>query len=339
MEKGKGHYSLEMRIFEPALQERQELATKLLGSALSRKSLANAYLLTGRALADKWLIARQVAAFLNCLSKTESDCFSCLSNSPDPANYCQNCRWIHDNEHPQAWIVLVGQGESEKIPVEKARQLTEELSKTSRYMRVVVIPQAEQDYLHMAPANALLKNIEEPQDNTLFIMFAASEEQVLPTIVSRSQVLPINKDFTVGIWYSEHEEQAQVEKSATLQSEFIHAARKRLSGTSSLHGSLLKAVSESHDLNHRLLALCDDDGYEPEILIDLICSAELEVLRSHGVKVEKVSLYLAKLMSLAENSKMELRHYVKKNNVLETFAYSLTQLRLEYLGDLSLAKN
>jgi hypothetical protein len=328
-----------MLIFEPALQERQELATRLLSSALSRRSLANAYLLTGRALADKWLIARRVAAYLNCLSRTDSVHCSCLSKSPDAADYCQNCRWIHDDEHPQAWIVLAGQGESEKIPVEKARQLTEELSKTSRYMRVVIVPKAEQEYLHMAPANALLKNIEEPQDNTLFIMFASSEEQVLPTIVSRSQVLPINKTFNPGIWFSEHEEQAQIEKISSLQSEFIHAARKRLSGTSSLHGSLLKAVSESHELSHRLLALSDDDGYEAETLIDLICSAEQEVLRSSALKVEKVSRYLGKLMDLSENSKLELKHYVKKNNVLETFAYSLTQLRLEYLGDLSLAKN
>lgn len=330
---------MEILIFQPALQERQELATKLLSSALSRKSLANAYLLTGRALADKWLIARQVAAFLNCLSRGEFDYFSCMSKSDDSVNYCQNCRWIHDDKHPQAWIVLAGQGESEKIPVEKARQLTEELSKTSRYMRVIIIPKAEQEYLHTAPANALLKNIEEPQDNTLFIMFAASEEQVLPTIVSRSQVLPINKTFTAGIWFSEHEEQSQIEKISSLQSEFIHSARKRLSGSSSLHGSLLKAVSESHDLSHRLLALCDDDGYDPDILIDLICSAEQEVLRSTGAKVERVSKYLRSLMELSENSKLELKHYVKKNNVLETFAYSLTQLRLEYLGDLSLAKN
>ncbi len=328
-----------MLIFEPALQERQELATRLLSSALSRKSLANAYLLTGRALADKWLIARQVACYLNCLSRTENEHFSCISKSSDAATFCQNCRWIHDNEHPQAWIVLLGQGESEKIPVEKARQLTEELTKTSRYMRVVIIPQAEQEYLHTAPANALLKNIEEPQDNTLFIMFAASEEQVLPTIVSRSQVLPINRTFSAGLWYSEREEQERIEKISSLQSEFIHSARKRLSGTSSLHGSLLKAVSESHELSHRLLSLCDDDAYEPETLIDLICSAELEVLRSSGIKVEKVSLYLDKLMQLGENSKLELKHYVRKNNVLETFAYSLTQLRLEYLGDLILAKN
>lgn len=328
-----------MLIFEPALQERQELATRLLSSALSRKSLANAYLLTGRALADKWLIARQVACYLNCLARPENEHFSCMSKSTEATTFCQNCRWIHDNEHPQAWIVLLGQGESEKIPVEKARQLTEELTKTSRYMRVVIIPQAEQEYLHTAPANALLKNIEEPQDNTLFIMFAASEEQVLPTIVSRSQVLPINKTFSAGLWHSEREEQERVEKISSLQSEFIHSARKRLSGTSSLHGSLLKAVSESHELSHRLLSLCDDDGYEPETLIDLICAAELEVLRSSGIKVEKVSLYLDRLMQLAENSKLELKHYVRKNNVLETFAYSLTQLRLEYLGDLILAKN
>lgn len=39
--------------------------------------------------------------------------------------------------------------------------------------------------------NAFLKNLEEPQKNLKFILTASSEEKVLPTIVSRCQVLKI----------------------------------------------------------------------------------------------------------------------------------------------------
>lgn len=327
---------METQIFDSQVQSRQGLATRLLSAALVRKSLANAYLLVGRADADKWLIARQLAAYLNCLNKTGDEHYSCLSKSEVETQYCQNCKWIQSGEHPQAWITLIGQGESEKIPVEKARQLTEELGKTSRYMRTVVIPRAEQECLHTAPANALLKNIEEPQDNTVFMMFAPSAEAVLPTIVSRSQVLPINKTFSAGLWLEEGERH---DKLVSVQSEFIHSARKRLSGSSSLHGSLVKAVSESHDLMHRMIALTDDDGFDADELIDIVCGAELEVLKPHAKGSLRVAGYLSKLLELAEISKLELKHYVKKNNVLETFSYSLTQLRQEYLGDLSLAKS
>lgn len=338
MEVRDGGCAVDMLIFDSALQERQQLATRLLGAALTRKSLANAYLLTGRAMADKWLLARQTAAFLNCLSRSENDFFSCLSQAVPPEKTCQNCNWIASGEHPQAWLLLEGQGESQKIPVEKARQLTDELGKTSRYMRVIIIPHAEQDCLHMAPANALLKNIEEPQDNTVFIMFAASHEQVLPTIVSRSQVLPVINKFSRGLWLDETESKSsEPSKLEMLKSEFIHAARNRLSGHSSMHGSFLKEVSESHDLSNRLLDLSEEEELEPEILIDVLCAAELEVLRESAAQ-NRSSEYLSKLMELSESSKQQLNHYVRKNNVLETFAYSLTELRLKHLGDLRLAK-
>lgn len=360
-------------LFESALLERQPVASRLLTAAVRRNALSNAYLLSGRAVADKWLISQQLAAFLNCLSPNRDEFFSCLSKylTENPqrqplfktgeqaakgskgeslsnldASFCQNCRWIAQGEHPQAWMLLEGQGESGKIPVEKARLLCDELGKTSRYMRVVVIPHAEQDSLHAAPANALLKNIEEPQDNSLFLLFAASEEQVLPTIVSRSQVIPVINQFKSGLWVAEESssniqdaEKNLSDKLASIKSEFIHAARKRLSGTSSLHGSYIKAVSESQDLSDRLQLLSDDDGIEPDLLIDVLLAAELEVLRDSGSRNQQISLYLTRLAELSENSKQQLNHYVRKNNVLETFAYSLTELRSRYLGDFCLAKN
>ncbi|MBX9720572.1 MAG: hypothetical protein K2X81_04165 [Candidatus Obscuribacterales bacterium] len=327
-------------IFEAALQERQPVATRLLSAALGRKALSNAYLITGRAVADKWLIAKQLTAFLNCLYRKEDEYFSCLSKDSEQAA-CQNCSWIQAGEHPQAWIVLEGQGESGKIPVEKARLLTEEMHKTSRYMRVVLIPQAEQEYLHPAPANALLKSIEEPQENSLFILLASSTEQVLPTIVSRTQVIPLICQFKTGLWLESKGESADLlaEKLAAIKSEFIHSARKRLSGTSSLHGSYIKAVSESQELSDRLLNLSEDEGVEADRLMDVLLAAELEVLRESSSKNPSLSKYLSKLAELTEQSKQQLDHYVRKNNVLETFAYSLTELRAKYLGDFCLAKS
>src|SRR5579883_2201008 len=116
-------------IFEAELQERQPVASRLLTAALKRKSLSNAYLFSGRSIADKWLLAQRLAAFLNCISREADDYFSCISQPKTSGSqsqhdsYCQNCRWIADGEHPQAWMILAGQGESGKIPVEKARQL------------------------------------------------------------------------------------------------------------------------------------------------------------------------------------------------------------------------
>jgi hypothetical protein len=333
-------------VFDPALQERQPSASRLLTAALTRRALSNAYLLTGRAVADKWLIARQLAAFLNCLNRKDQY-YSCLVKAGEPASYCQNCRWISQGEHPQAWLVLEGEGKSGQIPVEKARLLTEEIAKTSHYMRVVVIPGSERDCLHAAPANALLKSIEEPHDNVLFLLFAASLEQVLQTIVSRSQLIPVHSRFSPGFWTPNTSAQPETSTPAqsrlnALASEFVQAAQRNLASRSE-SSSYLKAVSESQDLSEWLLSICADDEAPdtpaPESLLDLWLAAELEVLREAASRKPQVSLYLSKLAEQVEISKAQLDHYVKTKNVLETFAYCLTELRAKYLGEFSLAKN
>ncbi|MBX9686807.1 MAG: hypothetical protein K2X27_08905 [Candidatus Obscuribacterales bacterium] len=331
-----------LHIFDSALQARQTVACRLLSAAIGKQALSNAYLLTGRANADKYLLAKELAAYLNCLKRDAERQSSCLSLCKDEAELCQNCRWISTGEHPQAWLLLEGQGESGKIPVEKARLMTEELSKTSRYMRLVLIPDASMECLHAPAANALLKNIEEPQHDTVFILFAASQEQVLPTIVSRCQMIPLLTSFKSGLWTAESRNpgaetsKEEQERIAGLKAEFIHAARRHLSSVSR-NSSSVKAVSDSQELSDRMIEL-SEDGYESEFLIDLLMACELEFLKESAQNQSEPSRYLSALAKLAEDSKQMLSSYVRKNNVLETFAYSLTELRMKYLGDIRFAK-
>ncbi|HNR18733.1 MAG TPA: DNA polymerase III subunit [Bacteroidia bacterium] len=49
------------------------------------------------------------------------------------------------------------------------------------------------DKLNTTAANKLLKIIEEPPDSTLFILVTDNYEQILPTILSRTQLIKINK--------------------------------------------------------------------------------------------------------------------------------------------------
>lgn len=337
-----------MSIFEPALQENQPVASRLLSSALMRASLSNAYLLTGRSYADKWLLSIQLAAFLNCLnreylSEKQSSCLTdkSLNSETSMLSFCQNCRWIKEDKHPQALIKLNGEGASGQIPVEKVRLLSEELGKTSVYMRVIVIANAAQNCLHAASANALLKNIEEPQDNTVFILFAPSADQVLPTIVSRSQQIELSTAFKPGFWIPEPEnstDSPSEDKLNAVKAEFMHETRKRLSGNSGLHGSYLKSVLESQEMSKRLTELCED-GLNAGLLIDLYLAAELSILREKSSSRSSICQYLSSLAELCENAKNQLDHYVRPQNVLETFSYSLTELRLKHLGDFHLAKN
>src|SRR3712207_4043827 len=48
------------------------------------------------------------------------------------------------------------------------------------------------DTLNVQAANALLKTLEEPEGETVFVLLATSREGVLPTILSRAQILRFN---------------------------------------------------------------------------------------------------------------------------------------------------
>lgn len=76
---------------------------------------------------------------------------------------------------------------NQNISIEQVRDLREKLSQKSflSLPKVVLIKDAE--LLNVDSANALLKILEEPPARTMFFMLANNREQILPTLLSRSQ--------------------------------------------------------------------------------------------------------------------------------------------------------
>lgn len=338
-------------IFDLQLNSRQPLATKLLESAVRRGQLANAYLFAGRALDDKWLLAKQLACFLNCRRVFGEDrSLLVLSELPNrrsclienPTSPCQNCEWILSNEHPQAWLTLAGDKPGQKVPVEKARAMVGELGKTSRYFRIIVVPNAQQEIFHRPAANALLKSIEQPPPDCIFVLFADNSEAVLPTIVSRSQVILASQPAGMKLWTDSHAattgDADAVKLEATLRAvraKLVGDARRAWSGTAP--PSLLKSVTSGADLLAELNQLMED-GAEPDALVDLIADSELEALRSKALQDCSTSDYLTALLELTEKTKLQMEHYVKAGTAFESFIYSLNNLRGKYQGETNLAK-
>lgn len=96
-------------------------------------------------------------------------------------------------EHPDI-ISLRPQGKSGVYTVENIKGVLESLSMNSLYGmgRAVIIQKG--DGATISAANALLKVLEEPPSDTIFLMTTENLEQVLPTILSRSQILRIPGD-------------------------------------------------------------------------------------------------------------------------------------------------
>ncbi len=86
------------------------------------------------------------------------------------------------------------EGRYKDISITEVRALKSTLSLSATQLQIVIISQA--DMLTQEAANALLKIIEEPPRDTLFILHAPSRESVIATIASRCQWIQCRYSFT-----------------------------------------------------------------------------------------------------------------------------------------------
>ncbi len=157
--------------FEQILGQDQVLAR--LREAQARRRLPHAYLFVGPEGVGRETVAR--AFFWRLLCVQEKACGECPS-----------CRKFLKGLHPDV-EVLEPQGKSIKIEQIRALEAKLHFRPLEAERRLVLIPQAE--LLTREAANALLKSLEEPPPYTLFVLLAQTTEALLPTIVSRCQVV------------------------------------------------------------------------------------------------------------------------------------------------------
>ncbi len=311
-------------IFDIELAQRHPFASSMVTSAINSQRLSHAYLLSGRALEDKWSFARQVAAHLNCANRLQLADAAChLSGSPEK-DHCVNCKWINQGKHPQAWLTLTSEGsKSGKIAVEKSRLLSDELSKRSEFFRVVVVEDASQDAFHRPSANALLKTIEDPGARCLFFLFARREDDVLPTVVSRCQVIPM---------------QSPPEKPTALAAAILKTSVEAVPPTTAELQDFSDSVKQifkardSHLTLHALdlarqIQIAIEAVENPIAVLDLATNLEISRVGERASMDSVAAGYLSDLLSLAEEVKLQIGHYVSSKAAIETFVLSWWRLR------------
>ena len=148
--------------------------------SLVRKQFANgrrphSMLLTGPADLGKREFAIKLAAFLLCSHPSEQE----------QCHNCAQCHLLQAGTHPD--YRYVDPEDSKLIKIEQIRDLNGWLVQTSQQggEKVVVIYPAEK--MNNQSANALLKSLEEPTPNTLFVLVSDQPSRLLPTIRSRCQ--------------------------------------------------------------------------------------------------------------------------------------------------------
>ena len=149
-----------------------------ISALVAAKRLPHAVIIEGDVGTGKRTLARYLAKIAVC----ESD-------SP-PCGDCRNCHLADAGTHPD--IETVAPEEKKKnINVDQIRELrtTAYHSAHTASRRVFIIEQA--DTMTAASQNSLLKVLEEPPSDVLFILIATAAKNLLETVVSRCMVLSL----------------------------------------------------------------------------------------------------------------------------------------------------
>lgn len=192
---------------------------RYLSKLAASKNLAHAYLFSGPESLGKMTLAMEFAKFLQCAKAKNG------KQSFDYCNQCKDCYDIDRKSHPDLTIfspALLGENE---IKIGHIRNLIKTFSfkNYSAPYKIAVIDNA--DCMTNEAANALLKTLEEPSENSVLILISSRSESLLPTIISRCQQIKFlgvpYRDLEKGLldyFSNDHSVLADIPEAAGLSS-------------------------------------------------------------------------------------------------------------------------
>lgn len=158
--------------------------------------IAHSLLFCGNDLESQYILAKEIARELNCTGDHTNNC------------QCLNCRWIRENSHPA--VLTISKIDNKPaddetktvISIKQSEMIKNMLMTTSEFYRVFIFCDKDENgnirgltpqNFQEETANSMLKIIEEPNDRIMFIFLTSNKEDIISTIVSRSQCFNISK--------------------------------------------------------------------------------------------------------------------------------------------------
>ena len=236
--------------------------TSLVLDTARRGELHHAVILHGPAAQPLRDLAVRLAKTLNCLHGTTGD-------------DCASCVRVDRRLHPDVHFTEVA-GERKQISIEQIREIVGEatLRPYEGRNKVFIIDPA--DALSIAGSNSLLKTLEEPVPDTVFILITRSPDLLLPTIKSRSQHVYIGEPvraLTGPRQAARIQEVALLSDGEDLAASIIDLLHRYAVRGESAALLALAAVVSSHDEVKDAIALlgailCDAVALDPKESLD-----------------------------------------------------------------------
>ena len=189
------------------LSDKYPFLTNYFTQALTttNRALPQSILFYGSDFDAQYTLANEIARLLNCKENKTDDC------------ECLNCKWIRENSHPAVLTIsrLDNKPDDDDsktvISIKQSQMIKESLMSASEFHRVYIFCDRDDEgnisglnplNFQAETANSLLKIIEEPQPGVTFIFLTRYIDDVLSTIISRSQCFFVPSKKGVDYDYS-----------------------------------------------------------------------------------------------------------------------------------------
>ncbi len=165
----------------------QDRAVTILLRTIQRGRIPSSYLFAGEPGIGKKFTAINLAKALNCQSTEHRAQSIELNNNElltqiDACDECSSCKKIDSGSHPDFLLISPKSG---LIRIEEIRATDDALSFKPFEGRKKVVITDEADTMNPYAANAFLKTLEEPPEDSLIILISSSPDRLPDTIRSR----------------------------------------------------------------------------------------------------------------------------------------------------------